>query len=271
MPSPFPGMDPYLERPEIFPDFHDRFITHLSEFLQVDLPPAYYAGIGRRTWIDFAERSIGPDVELLQRHAERNHPSGRSAVLEHEVDKPIAVYIPSDEIAEPLVEIYTRQGTERRLVTSIELLSPKNKERGAYGRDLYVKKQQEIVKHSQVHLVEIDLLRSGEHTTALSLQALRKALGACDYHVCVHCFDKPDYYFVNPIQLESPLPAIEVPLLPGDGEVKVDLQAVFNRTYDAGPYRREIDYARDTPEPPLDHERAEWAKGLVADYLKRPR
>ena len=38
MPSPFPGMDPYLESPEIFPDVHDSMITYLREALQASLP-----------------------------------------------------------------------------------------------------------------------------------------------------------------------------------------------------------------------------------------
>ena len=31
MPSPFPGMDPFLEHPDVFSDFHDSFITYLRE------------------------------------------------------------------------------------------------------------------------------------------------------------------------------------------------------------------------------------------------
>jgi hypothetical protein len=46
MPSPFPGMDPYLENPEIFPDFHDSFITYLREVLQASLPAPLTRGNG---------------------------------------------------------------------------------------------------------------------------------------------------------------------------------------------------------------------------------
>ena len=45
MPSPFPGIDPYLESPEIFPDFHDSFITYLRETLQASLPAPYFAAL----------------------------------------------------------------------------------------------------------------------------------------------------------------------------------------------------------------------------------
>ena len=66
MPSPFPGMDPYLEDPEIFPDFHDSFITHVRERIQERLPPPYIAALGRRAWIEVSERFIGPDVQVVR-------------------------------------------------------------------------------------------------------------------------------------------------------------------------------------------------------------
>lgn len=44
MPSPFPGMDPYLEPPTIFPGLHNRLIAGLSEALQAALPAPYFAG-----------------------------------------------------------------------------------------------------------------------------------------------------------------------------------------------------------------------------------
>ena len=56
MPSPFPGMDPYLEQPEIFPDLHDSLITYLRETLQASLPNPYFAVLGRRIWIEFSQR-----------------------------------------------------------------------------------------------------------------------------------------------------------------------------------------------------------------------
>jgi hypothetical protein len=65
MPSPFPGMDPYLEDPEIFPDFHDSFVPYLRESLLPQLPEPYYAGLGRRAWIEVSERFIGADVNIV--------------------------------------------------------------------------------------------------------------------------------------------------------------------------------------------------------------
>ena len=66
MPSPFPGMDPFLEDPIVFPDFHDRFNAYFSEVLQAGLPEPYYAALGRRAWVEMSERFIGPDVNVIR-------------------------------------------------------------------------------------------------------------------------------------------------------------------------------------------------------------
>ena len=70
-------------------------------------------------------------------------------------------------------------------------------------------------------------------------------------------------YYVYPIQLAERLPEIAVPLLPGDPAVPIDLQAVLDRCYDVGPYRREINYRDDTPHPPLRPEQMSWARGVL--------
>ena len=56
MPSPFPGMDPYLEDPDVFPNLHDKFIVYLEEFLQPQLPERYYAKTAQRTWVEDTEQ-----------------------------------------------------------------------------------------------------------------------------------------------------------------------------------------------------------------------
>jgi hypothetical protein len=171
------------------------------------------------------------------------------------------VELPHDERHESFVQICVGKGEDRRLVTMIEVLSPTNKRPGEHGRDLYLRKQREILA-SKVHLVEIDLLRSGEHTTAVPKELAFEEAGPFDYHVCVHHWDNLEDYFVYPIRLEEPLPEIQVPLLPGDAPVTIDLQAVFNRCYDVGVYGREIDYG-EPPVPPLSPEQAQWAAERV--------
>lgn len=223
MPSPFPGMDPFLEHPDFFPGLRGTMPVYICEALQGSLPVPYFAEINKRLWVES----------------------------------------PDDQRSEAYVEIRTRlrEGGER-VVTVIEVLSWSNKTPGEKGRDLYLQKQREVL-NSPIHLVEIDLLRGGEHTTLMALERLRRKAGEFDYHVSVHRFDQPGRFFVYPWRLESPLPEIAIPLLPGDGEVPLDLQAVFTRCYDTGPYRRRVPYDPARLVPSLSMERAAWAKELV--------
>ncbi len=264
MPSPFPGMDPFLEHPAIFPGLHERLIAYLSESLQGRLPEPYYAEIGERLWVETSDRSIGPDVHVLEDEG-RNRDGRRTGDvgLATEVrSQPVVVTVPQDEFREPYVEICAG-GESERVVTAIEVLSLTNKTMRAQGRRLYVRKQREILA-SQIHLVEIDLLRGGQHTTAVPLRRARAKAGAFDYHVCIHRFDNLEDYFVYPIRLQDRLPEIAIPLLPGDGDVAIDLQEVFQRSYDAGPYRRRIRYRHSEPVPPLDAEAQSWAARLLS-------
>jgi hypothetical protein len=265
MPSPFPGMDPYLEHREIFPDFHDGFIAYLREAIQGRLPEPYYAALGRRAWIEVSERYVGPDVNVIEsRRPFQGHPqeNGPVAVASQTSTQPVVIHVPHDERRETLVEIYVGRGTDRRLVTAIEMLSLTNKTAGHHGRDLYRRKQQELLE-GEVHLLEIDLLRDGLHTTAVPHDRLVKKVGSFDYHICLHRFDNLEDFFVYTVRIEQPLPEIIVPLLPGHSDISIDLQAVFTRAYDAGPYRREIDYARDELQPSLPPDQMTWVREIL--------
>ena len=164
--------------------------------------------------------------------------------------EPVIVKVLHDEFREPFLEIYAGSGDSKRLVTSIEVLSLSNKTPGEQGRELFLRKQRELLA-SKVNLVEIDLLRKGYHSTAVPLEPALAACGPFDYHVSVHPFDDVETYYVYPMNLKEPLATIEVPLLPGDAAISLDLQAVFDRCYDAGPYAREIDYSESQIIPAL--------------------
>ena len=272
MPSPFPGMDPFLEHPEIFPDLHDRFNTYLSEFLQSRLPPPYYATIRRQVWIETSHRFVEPDVHVIRprrQPAPSESEGGSVAVATRPSARKTVVVVEQVELSESRLEIYTGRGTEKRLVTTLEVLSLSNKTPGAHGRDRYRQKQQEMLS-GYVHLVEIDLLRAGEHMAAVPRDAAVAETGEFDYHVCVHRFDRLEEFVVYPILLEESLPEIDIPLLPGDASVQVDLQAVFDRCYDTGPYPREIRYLEDALVPPLSPEREAWARSLLEAVDAQP-
>jgi hypothetical protein len=267
MPSPFPGMDPFLEHPSVFPNLHDKLIVHLEETLQPLLPEPYYAKGNQRVWVDYIEASRIPDVGVMK----QSRPAGNleienGGVAVKAADMPVKVtpsYFPWDEFQESFLEIYSKDENKPRLVTAVEILCPAQKTMGEQSRAAYRQKQSELIG-SQVHLVEIDLLRMGMHTTAVPHKELVRRCGPVDYHVCIHYFDQPSDFFIYPIQLPDRLPRITIPLLPGDGGVAVELQSVFDQCYDRGPYRREVNYANEPPPPTLSPEKLAWVKGVLA-------
>ena len=131
MASPFPGMDPFLEQAEIFSGLHDRLITYLSESLQPLLPPPYYADMGRRAWIEVSERYIGPDVNVVRprrRESSRGHGGRRrrhGLAGRRRSHSSFTYRTMSDESLSWRFPL--GRGKNRRLVTTIEVLSPSNK------------------------------------------------------------------------------------------------------------------------------------------------
>lgn len=70
MTSPFPGMDPFLENPAYWPDFHATFVNYWREGIADALPPNYEASLGERVYLiehDPEARKLGwPDVAITQ-------------------------------------------------------------------------------------------------------------------------------------------------------------------------------------------------------------
>jgi hypothetical protein len=265
-------MDPYLESPRFFPDLHGSLITFIKLELQGRLPESYYAQSDQYIWLETSQRSVEPDVNVMSERRERKprrRRTGRGgvAVADPEVEASRSVIITvetieHDEHVERFVEIYQKKGSQDRLVATIEVVSPANKTPSHPGFEKYRDKQREV-QAAQAHLIEIDLLRKGTHVTAVPRDIARAKAGPFDYHVSVHRFDRPRDFFVYPILLEEDLPVLAIPLLPGDPDVLLDLQAAFDRAYDAGPYRKRILYGEDPIRPPLRPEQAEWARSIL--------
>jgi hypothetical protein len=264
MPSPFPGMDPFLEDPALFPDLHDSLIYCLREALNAQLPPPYFAAIAARVWVEASQRRIGPDVNVLREEQTGNGAATSSAGGVAVATAPVVVHVPQEEVREPFLEIHADPGGQR-LVTTMEVLSLANKTPSSHGRQPYLGKQQEVL-NSQVNLVEIDLLRGGVHSTAVPLEFARAQAGQFDYHVCGHRFDQREDYFVYPVILAQRLPAITVPLLPEDAPVRIELQPLLDRCYDTGLYRRRVPYDRPVPPPPLRPEQAAWVEQVLRGH-----
>jgi hypothetical protein len=167
---------------------------------------------------------------------------------------------PDEEITEAFVEVRTT-GDDERLVTSIEVLSPSNKKPGMTGRGMYLSKQAEM-RVGGINLVEIDLLRSGAHTTVALLEEMRRRIGAYDYHICVSPADRNKTCLVTPVRLADALPEIDIPLTPEAGTVPVALQTILDRCYDEAGYTRRVRYDRPC-DPPLSDEQRAWAEGVL--------
>ncbi len=278
MPSPFPGMDPWLEEPTCFPNLHHDLITTVQRALQAVLPAPYYASGKPRTWSEKKTRYFEPDTNVMRGAAVRRPPrpdsGGGIAVLDETADAPVVIRVDSREVEdddynEQYLEIYRGRRPDQRLVTSVEVLSPSNKSPGNKGRRMYLQKRREAMR-TDVHLVEIDLLRAGTHTTAVPLEFLRREAPHYDYHVCINRFDRRDEFQAYPIRMADVLPKIRIPLLPEDGVVTISLQSAFNQSYDGGPYQREIDYLTEEVVPPLTPEQAAWARPLIEAWLAQP-
>ena len=155
----------------------------------------------------------------------------------------------------PQVSIEIRDVAHRDLVTAIEVLSPTNKRGEGYQE--YLDKRGRILL-SPAHLIEIDLLRSGRRVP------MQEPLPPAPYFVFVSRAECRPLVEVWPIYLQNRLPAISVPLLPGDADVTCDLQLALTTVYDTLSYDLSIDYTRP-PEVPLDGPDAEWAATVLCD------
>src|SRR5690349_17856206 len=131
----FPGMDPYLENPMVWPGVHNAMAVYLRDQLQPRLQPRYVASLEERVYVEEPAWEVRPDV-LIKR---KRPPRSEQAVAVLEGDAPELVRIPGGEIHEPYVAILDR-ASGQKVVTVIELLSPTNKYAGP-GRDSYLDKQ----------------------------------------------------------------------------------------------------------------------------------
>jgi hypothetical protein len=257
MPSPFPGMDPYLEGSH-WVDVHSQLCAEIARQLAPRLRPRYVALTNKRFILDtpedvaIAPRSVYPDTGVTQVSTAilPQTPAGASEAPLH-----LATVMPERV---PQVSVEIRDTAQRRLVTAIEVLSPVNK-RGQ-GRAEYLRKRRGVLL-SDAHLIEIDLLRQGRRVP------MRQALPSVPYFVLVGRAEKRPIVDVWPIALDQPLPSIPIPLLLGDADTFLDLQHALTTVYDLIGYDLVVDYQRP-PEVALPLEAAAWAEARLQDRSK---
>ena len=251
MPSPFPGMNPYLEHPHVWHDFHESFIPALRGELAGQVSPRYRVRIDEHVFIRelSAEqrRLVGkPDLSLTP--GSRFEPTFGTATISAPVMvvHPIAI----EEIRLSYLKVIDSES--RDVVTVIEVLSPSNKELGA-DRDHYLDKRNRLLK-TPTHYVEIDLLRAGPRMPDVKFPP-------CDYAYTVSRWEQRPNAGCWPILLRDPLPPLPIPLHAGDSDVMVDVKRVIDSVYDLAKY--DMDIYEDPPKPPLSPEDAAWAEGIL--------
>ncbi|MBI3913232.1 MAG: DUF4058 family protein, partial [Chloroflexi bacterium] len=231
---PFPGMDPYLEAPDIWPDFHDALAAQIRAELNARLPQPYYARLQMRPEMGVVLEagtlhSIVPDVVVVrQPFASSARAETGVAVLEQPRDaiaQGIEMRVHTDPLQHRFVEI--RDAVRgHKLITLIELVSPSNKRPGP-DRRAYETKQREVLE-SDANLIELDFLRGG--TRLLPYPDLTAAVDnlGCDYLILLNRNalrqDTWMDYTLYPVDLRELLPCIPVPLAGQDPDVPLDLQ-----------------------------------------------
>ncbi|MCL1472481.1 DUF4058 family protein [Argonema antarcticum] len=256
MSSPFPGMNPYLELPALWHEFHNRLIVAISDALTPYLRPRYYVAVETRTYLDDdnPELLVGiPDAIVLT--ASSTPVVDFTATATQTRPKQIQLPMPV-EIKDRYLEV--REVGTHQVITVIEVLSPKNKRKGE-GRSAYEKKRQ-LVLGSSSHLVEIDLLRENIPMPMIGVEE------TSDYRIVVsRAFNRPmaDLY---EFQLREPIPSFLLPLKPEDPELTVDLQSILLGVYDRGSYQLRIDYRQPVPGPKLSETDRQWVDALLVPF-----
>ncbi len=256
MPSPFPGMDPYLESPVSWPGVHHELIAVVRELLARQLVPRYFVDVETRVYVldedDEAIRHFAPDVSVREGTRPGQSRGGKRTKVEPVV---LLTVIEPIEIRESRLVVKTTGGN-RAVVTAIEVLSPANKTRGSRGRELFLTKRREVFE-SSLNLVEIDLLRGG--TRAPSTLPWPRG----DYLVHVSRAKKRPQGEAYVWSVRDRLPEVPVPLRNGEPDATLDLEEAVKTAYQRAHYEAEIDY-KVPPVPPLAGPDAVWAAKLVA-------
>jgi hypothetical protein len=263
--SPFPGMDPWLEKH--WRDIHTAMITYARDALNPQLPGGLRARMEERVFVESplqAQGEVYPDVRVVEyRRPEWLAGAAGSAGGGAVGTEPIVIELPAEEISEPYIQIVDTE-SGNKVITTIEFLSPSNKRKGP-GQEQYLEKQR-AMRAGQVNLVEVDLLRQGQRVL-LVRSAQIPATHRTTYQVCAWRWWKPFKAEVYPVPLRGPLPEVNVPLRQGDADAKLNLQELVELAYRNGRYDS-IDYTQP-PVPPLSPEDDTWADALLRQQKKR--
>lgn len=268
MPSPFPGMDPYFEVSGRWPTFHTPLMVTISEVLNRVLPERFVAMVDERLLLgeadeeDRGRRQVIPDVSVRDAKASDENdvivPTATGAAGAASVGTLAPHIVPQavtrlDTPTQKFVDVVDAR--YRRIVTTIEVLSPANKRPGR-DREAYLEKRRASLFH-EINLVEIDLLLGGRRLP------LEGELPDGDYFAFVTDVQRTDLCQVYAWSVRDRLPTIGVPLSPHAPAVPLDLAEAFNLNYERGRCERTTPYDRPPPRLLAQADRR-WAEELAA-------
>lgn len=266
MKSPFPGMDPFIEARHLWGDFHGHMIVAMQRSIDDQLPARYVARIGERVFFNTEDPEVElilrnrmePDVEIVKKTAEFSTSPASARVAVALADPP-QMELPACvefEDRETFLDIY-KLDPDRKLVTSIEILSPSNKRRGSAGWDQYERKRS-IFIHGHAHLVEIDLLRRGRR------HAMVESWPDSPYVISVLRREKAPVAEIWQAYSLQPLPKIPIPLKSPDPDIVIALQPLVEEIYERSRYFDDMKYGEPI-KPPLAPDEARFLTGFLAE------
>lgn len=249
MPSPFPGMDPYLEDSNVWEDFHQNLATEVQTRLAPHLRPKYFAALVPRVTYDevFIEErhTIKPDVSIYQIN-ERPMSAASVAVAPAPLMGQVTLDLPVK-----LFSIEIRETATGTLITAIEILSPVNKKAGHQAYEDYRRKRRDLFR-STAHLLEIDLLRAGKRLPLVT------PLPEAPYFIFLSREVRRPNVEIWPLQLQDPIPLLPVPFRAPDPDVPLDLGGAIHAIYNRAAYDLRIDYTQPPPKPDLPPNDLVW-------------
>lgn len=253
MPSPFPGMDPYLEG-YLWPDVHSALAHKIRQQLAPQLQPDYVARIEISVVEDASfSTEIGvmyPDVEAIKTRRPITPIAESRDAGPTITAAPMTLSLP--EVRLTHVEI--RDVAHHQLVTSIEIISPVNKREPHLSR---YRQKRDRIRQAEVHLLEIDLLRRG--TRVWDYDGIP---GDVPYLVVLTRSDTRRLE-IWPIDLQAQLPVLPTPLRPPHEDVALDLQSAMSGLYDEAYDHLSIDYRQDPPSPGFSEQEREWIRDVL--------
>jgi hypothetical protein len=252
MPTPFPGMDPYLEQSGIWNQIHTSLIVAIQHNLTRQLRPHYVVAIEQRAFVAVTEQLslIGePDVLAVLPSSSSPVTAPPVPVLS-ETPATYQVELPMpEEVKERYLEV--RDRVDGEAITVIEILSPSNK---IGHRRRYLKKRSDILG-SLTNLIEIDLLRAG------SPLPMTGDTPGTHYRILVsRAWERPHAQALL-FNIQQPIPDVPIPLRRRENEILLPLNQLLHEIYDDGGYDLMLDYSRP-PDTPLDSVTTAWATEL---------